>query len=441
MHHPPSTAASGDSTSRRDWLAAAAAAGALAIRRSLAGPPASAEGIPLDTLDTGKLRAGTLAFIESMRLADGPFGRYRYAAGCDEPTLYSSTYAAMTRDLYADLGRLSTADRDAWIGYLQSHQDDDGLFRDPVIFDQGQYKDDPEWCGRRHLSCHVVTALTSLAAVAAKPLRFLEPLLAPDGLVRWLESRQWRDHPDFVGNEVLNVGTLLQYARDFQKEHRAAAAVAELLRWLTAHHMDAVSGLWGGLDLAKPRQLSTAVQGAYHLWLLYFYDGKPIPHAERAVDSCLATQNACGGFGQGVHTGSDRESSACEDIDSIDPLARLLFREPAYRRDDIRAALARGAEVVLAAQAADGGFQFVRGRAFEYGHPQLAAKTTEGAMFPTWFRTLTLAYLGKALPHSPLGRLPWRFCNCPGIQFWAEKPPASTASPPSSPARRPQRRE
>ena len=79
---------------------------------------------------------------------------------------------------------------------------------------------------------------------------------------------------------------------------------------------------------------------------------------------------------------------------------------------------------MLAAQATDGGFQFVRGRPFEYGHPQLAANATEGAMFPTWFRTLTLAYLGKALPASPLGRVPWRFCNCPGIQFWQQKSPA-----------------
>jgi hypothetical protein len=44
-------------------------------------------------------------------------------------------------------------------------------------------------------------------------------------------------------------------------------------------------------------------------------------------------------------------------------------------------------------------------------------------MFPTWFRTLTLAYLGRALPASPLGAIPWRFCNCPGIQFWLDPRP------------------
>jgi len=205
-------------------------------------------------------RTATLGFVASLGMTDGPYGRYRYAAGSTEPTLDSSTYAAMTRDLYGDLATLSTAEREAWIAYLQSHQDDDGLFRNPVIFDQGWYA-------------------------------------------------------------------------------------------------------------------------------------------------------------------GDRESSACEDIDSIDPLARLLAHEPPHRRDDIRTALARGAEVVLAAQAADGGFQFVRGRPFEYGHPQLAAGETEGAMFPTWFRTLTLAYLGRALPACPLGAILWRFCNCPGIQFWLDPRP------------------
>jgi hypothetical protein len=41
-----------------------------------------------------------------------------------------------------------------------------------------------------------------------------------------------------------------------------------------------------------------------------------------------------------VHTGSARESSACEDIDSIDPLVRLT-RATDHRRDDVRTALQR----------------------------------------------------------------------------------------------------
>ncbi len=364
-----------------------------------------------------EVRETTLRFIESMRLADGAYGRYRYAAGCTRPTLYSSTYAAMTRHLYRDLDSLTEPQRAEWVEYLQSHQDEDGLFRDPVIFDQGWYKGDPEWCGRRHLSCHVVTALTCLGAVARKPLRFLEPFLERGGLVKWLEARDWEKKPDFVGNEVLNVGTLLQYARDFQKDERCRPAMRELLDWMTAHHLSAQTGLWGRLDVKNPRELSRAVQGAYHFWLLYFYDRVPIPHAERVIDSCLATQNVCGGFGQGVHTGSDRESSACEDIDSIDPLVRLL-QTIDHRRDEVRAALQRGLNQVILNQTPDGGWWFVRGKAFAYGHEQLSSGATEGAMFPTWFRTLTLAYLAKALPGSIVGQVDWQFCTCPGLQFW-----------------------
>jgi hypothetical protein len=119
-----------------------------------------------------------------------------------------------------------------------------------------------------------------------------------------------------------------------------------------------------------------------------------------------------------THTGSDRRSSACEDIDSIDPLARLLNSGLAYRRDDIRAALDRGCAEVLRAQSSDGGWYFVCDKDFTYGHEQLAAKAGQGAMFPTWFRTLSLACLGKALPQNTAGSVEWHFRKCPGIQFW-----------------------
>lgn len=407
--------------SRRDLLGRALAGAALGTwlgDSSHAGQPSGSPSIQ-------DIRARTLRYIEQMRVEGKPYGRYRYAEGMPKPTLYSSTYAAMTRDLYGDLDRLTDAQRREWIEYLQSHQDDDGLYRDPLIYDQGWYKADPEWCGRRHLTCHVITALTSLRAVAAKPMRMLEPFLKPEGLTAWLQSRGWRNRPDFVGNEVLNVGTILQYARDFQKDERCGPAVKLLLEWMTKNYIDAGSGLWGSLNLRDPKGLSRAVQGAYHFWLLYFYDGVPIPHAERAIDHILRTQNAAGGFGQGVHNpGRPTNSSACEDIDSIDPLCRLLG-PLGYRRKEVRDALERGLARVLVNQNPDGGFVFMRDTGFTYGHPLLAAGRNQSAMFPTWFRTLTLAYLGRVLPDSVVGKFPWRLGACPGLQFWkaAATPP------------------
>lgn len=367
-----------------------------------------------------QIRRRALGFVESMRLTAPPYGRYRYSAAVSEPTLYSSSYAAMTRHLYGDLASLSASRRQEWIDDLQSHQDDDGLFRDPLIFGQGWYQGDPDWCGRRHLSCHVVTALACLGAVARKPLRFLDPFLEPGALVRWLESRRWRDQADYVGNEVLNLGTLMQYARDFQQHQRCRDAVRVMLDWMATHHLDPQTGLWGDLKVEKPKELSRAVQAAYHLWLLYFFDGAMIPHPDRAVDHILKTQNAAGGFGQGVHNSRNPlNSSACEDIDSIDPLVRLAMAR-SYRRADIRRALDKGLARVLVNQNPDGGFVFMRDVAFTYGHPALASGKDQSAMFPTWFRTLTLAYLGQALPDSVVGACDWQFCNCPGLQFWTK---------------------
>lgn len=356
----------------------------------------------------------------------GPSGRYRYAAGSVTPTLYASTYAAMALHLLGELEAVSLAEREAWIAYLRSHQDDDGLFRDPVTFDQGWFKGDPLDCGRPHLTFHVVAALACLGGTAVKPLRWLDPWFEPGALVRWLEARDWGERVAWTGNEIMNVGVLLQYARDFHNDTCAGKAVAVLLEWLSSHHINPATGVWGAVDVSDPKWRSHAVQAAYHWWPLFFYDGSRPPHIERAIDTVLATQNLNGGFGWGVHNPDEPFiSSACEDIDSIDPLCRMM-QVTDYRRSDIEAALTKAADWVQTNQMSDGGFVFIRNRPFEYGHPQLRSETNQSAMFPTWFRLLSLALIGKALPGNALGRVPWQFLSCPGMQFWNQVSISST---------------
>jgi len=358
----------------------------------------------------------SIAFIAAHRT--GAPGRYRYAEGSALPTLYSSTYAAVTRHLLGDLDTVPEEESDEWIAYLQSCQDDEGLFRDPVIYDQGWYKDDPLWCGRPHLTCHVVAALACLGGLAEKPMRWLDPWRDADALVRWLEARDWGEQVAWTGNEIMNVGVLLQYARDFQNDRRAGQAVAVLLEWLATRHIDPDTGVWGDVDVNDPIWRSHAVQAAYHWWPLFFYDGVRPPHLERATDTVLATQNPLGGFGCGVHNPAEPfMSSACEDIDSIDPLCRMMQLTD-YRRADIETALTKAADWVLTNQMPDGGFVFMHNQPFEYGHPAMRGEAGQGAMFPTWFRLLSLALIGKALPEHALGRVPWRFVKCPGMQFW-----------------------
>ena len=54
----------------------------------------------------------------------------------------------------------------------------------------------------------------------------------------------------------------------------------------------------------------------------------------------------------------------------------------------------------------------IKNRDFEYGHPQLLGPKDGGAMFPTWFRTLTLALTAKAFGDASV-----QLIRCPGMQF------------------------
>jgi hypothetical protein len=89
-----------------------------------------------------------------------------------------------------------------------------------------------------------------------------------------------------------------------------------------------------------------------------------------------------------------------------------------YRKEDICFALHKAIPWILTNMNEDGGFVFRRMGPFVYGHQLMSSKSDESAMFPTWFRTLSLAYIGKCLPDSMPGKFGWQFIRCPGLQFW-----------------------
>jgi len=357
-----------------------------------------------------ELRRSTLQFIISNQKVDTCLGSYSFKPGGPE-LLYASCFAALTRHLYGDLISLSSSQQGEWIAYLQKYQDEDGLFRDPAI-------DIPlaEMCdswGWRHLTLHVLMALDALGGVAQKPFRILNHFKKPGQMAEWLETRKWKIDPANVSNEVQNYATMLQYARDFQNESWCRDALDEMYLWLD-RHQDPKTGLWGnGFD--TPRLLSLGVQTGYHLWLLYFYDRRPIQYVERIIDSCLATQNRLGGFGVSLN------SSACEDIDSIDPLARFYLRTD-YRRDDIHKALEKALPWVLFNSKPDGGWVFRRGEALIFGDNLMSSQPEESSLFPAWFRSLSLAYLGKVLVEKAIAKIEWQFLHAPGLQFWSDSP-------------------
>jgi hypothetical protein len=355
-----------------------------------------------------QVKENTLNYVARNQKPQVNVGAYSYTPG-GPPLLYASCYAALTRSLFGDLDQLIITERQDWVAYIQANQSDDGLFRDEII--AGEKAESMDWWGFRHLTLHTLMALTALGGIAQHPLRLLEPFRRPGYMREWLAFRRWMEDPSSVSNEVQNYGTFLQYARDFQDEAWCQSALDEMYDWLD-QTQDAKTGLWGSRFDTK-KWLSYGIQTGYHIWLLYFYDGRPVKYLERIIDSCLATQNRLGGFGFLLN------SSACEDIDTIDTLSRLYFISD-YRRKDIRAALERAVPWILTNLNPDGGWVFRRHDPF-WLHNMMFTKGNEASMFTSWFRPLSLAYLAKVLEDSPLAQIEWHFIDCPGHQFWGSR--------------------
>jgi hypothetical protein len=362
-------------------------------------------------IDFNEIKRKTLEYVASNQIAELGIGYYSYRVG--GPSLvYASAYAALVRHLYGDLKTLTVDECKSWAQYLLQNQSEDGLFRDPQI--ECHAAEEIDWWGWRHMTMHVLMALCALGAKTYRTFECIKQFKASGRMAEWLANRNWEKDATCVSNEVQNYGTLLQYARDFQDQSWCQAALDEMYDWLD-DHQNAETGCWG-YPCDTPLHRSYAVQTGYHFWCMYFYDNRPIKYIERIIDTCLATQNKLGGFGVQLN------SSACEDIDSIDPLVRLSFITD-YRRAEIISALKRAIPWILVNQNKfDGGWVFRRYQLYNIlPHRVMWAGMNESFMTYTWFRTLSLAYIAQALPDSNIAELKWHFEKFPYIQFWIYK--------------------
>ena len=353
------------------------------------------------------IRNSALLYTESLRIKDGAYGIYRYNANGSAPLLYASIYAAMLRHLLGDTTSLTQEECKEWIAYINNFQCEDGLYRDPLLFNDIAETED--WWGWRHLSAHVISALTSLGGKPRYSFNFLNHLYNKGAASEWISRLLWLEKPDYVSNTVMNYGVLLQYERDFNANIMAGFALDEIFAFLD-YNINHDTGLWNDKSLRNLGDLSNAVQTAYHLWNLYLYDQRPIRHIEKAVDQCLATQNTLGGYGATLN------SSACEDIDSVDPLCRFYFMTN-YRRHEIKKSLEKALPWIFINQMKDGGFVFRRFDGFAYGNELMTTKFEESHMFATWFRMLSVAYICQVIKPS-IDNYSWHWIKCPGYQFW-----------------------
>ena len=312
------------------------------------------------------------AFLESLRDPNS-ISRYRYSQSCSRPTLYASAYACMTKSMIGELHNLSQKEATAWVNYFDSFQrEDDGLFWDPVI--QNEIYENSDWWGARHLALHMVSAYTDLGARPRYPFKVLETYYKPGSMKSWLDQYDWSGAAigeSDVDNKIMNIGCLLQYQRDTWGDEDAGRAVEWLKSYLRGR-LNSSTGLWGGLSPDDKHQRSRMVQFAYHLLPIFFYDRDYDFDAEKIVNIVLGTQNQFGGFGVNAN------SSACEDIDSID----LLTQFNPYIDETLRVktdnAIDKSFPWINMNQAADGGFVFRLDEKLQYGDVEMKSAANQG---------------------------------------------------------------
>jgi hypothetical protein len=124
---------------------------------------------------TQELQERTLSFIRNLSVSSELTGRYRYAPSQTEPVLYASIYAVLLYHLYYRLGQFVTRYKNGMVGLPAiSSKHDDGLFTDQAI--DCPLASEADWWGWRHLTLHVLMALSDLGGTAQEPFRLLDSI-------------------------------------------------------------------------------------------------------------------------------------------------------------------------------------------------------------------------------------------------------------------------
>lgn len=337
-----------------------------------------------------KLKHSTLSFVNSMQSGTSGF-EFKYSKNCTSPNIYSSVYACLIFSMFGKLDDLSIDEKQEWVDYFNSFQSKtDGLFYDESL--KNDLYNNTDWWGARHLVLHIISVYIALGSKPRYPFHFLRVYYDRDYLKTWLDKQNWLEsfsHENDIDNKIMNIVTALQYQRDYWNDKQAGYSVSFIQEYLL-ERVNPNTGMWGYYNIEDKDELSRKIQFAYHLFPLFFYDNIDISNKEKIIDLTLATQNAYGGFGVKIN------SSACEDIDSIDILIRFS-KLTTYKSKEIEIALRRAYIWVMANQNDDGGYVFRRNEPFFYGHDQMFSGKNESAMFSTWFRTLTIGYLSNHL--------------------------------------------
>ncbi|WP_304039868.1 hypothetical protein [Desulfovibrio piger] len=356
------------------------------------------------------LKETTLNYIESLRIGQQPWD-YAYSYSSPYSSIYNSTYVLMLRSMFlGPTAGLTVSERKKFAEYFLDFQDkNSGYFIDRSLDDGVYIKQDNEnylWWGYGHCLLHVLPCLMILGIQPKYKFNFLEKYYDLNFFDDFLHHLDFEERVHYTGNILMNIGVALQYDALITNSYYSQATLDFLKKFLLKKINS--KNIWGSLNKNTGLERSINIQAAYHFWPLFFYQHDDIPISNELFDYLIQSQNSLGGFGIDAY-----HSSACEDIDTIEPLARFYHQMSSQYQIKTKKTFFKALPWIFANQNKDGGFVFMRNRPLHYGHDHLSSKKNESAMFPTWFRILSLAHIMRTTGL----RENFYFCNCPGFLY------------------------
>lgn len=220
-------------------------------------------------------------FIDDVRrrvaeLNLGSPGRYLNSLDAErydqsKPDAYGCADAA---NILYSLGELPAAgaERDAFVAELQAHQDQE----------TGEFNHQTHT--RYHTTGQVVGGLEVLDARPLYPLRFLQPLLEPGALERFLDQLAWADDPWFSSWDGAGAAAALAVTGEAPVEW-----FDRYFSWLDAETDPETGFLRKGrmLPFEVPRGRFANLAGTFHYFFNYAHLRRPVPYPERVIDSAL----------------------------------------------------------------------------------------------------------------------------------------------------------
>lgn len=328
----------------------------------------------------------------------GTIGEFKMFPG-GHVTLYSSCFAAMTLHYLGELERCSEKDKQLWADYINSWQSEEGIYVGPELSKDEITSVNHNWqVVTTHLTAHVLPALDVLGAQPKHKLHFAKKYTVPETLHQWLNARDWAK-VWLEGNNLLFVGQFLIHMRDIEADEKAATAVKLYLDWLNTQ-IDPNTGVWGTNGYCDKY---SAVYGAYHQLLVYFFEEEDLKYHEKLVDTVLSCQAIDGSFGKYYKGG------ACEDIDAVDILVNS-YKRYKYKKPEIRKALRRVLPYIFKNLTKDGGFVFRQDEPFIHmSIPRTKVPANKAHLFATWFRSHTIALIAEILTDEHSIEFEWKF--------------------------------